>query len=106
MLKFKDNKTKETYKYRIKMFIELKEDFYCKGVVFKFTGNRVILQGNKFRKNIEYYDRLKEMPTLLTNEYLTDDMLESVIKYYEAKKSGDFITYLRNSMIMLGVPFE
>ena len=93
----------EVIKDRIKLFIKLKEDFYCKGLTFKFRGSEIMISSKYNRRIIDYNQDLYDLPELLSNEYVTDEILRGALRHYKLKHSGDFVTYLKNILIIHGV---
>lgn len=93
----------EYIKDRIKTFIGLEEDFYCKGLTFNFRGDKIIISSKYNRRIIDYNQDLSDLPELLSNEYVTEGILRGALRHYKLKHSGDFVTYLKNILIIHGV---
>ena len=93
----------EDIKDRIKSFIESEEDFYYKGLTFNFRGDKIIISSKYCRRIIEYNKDLIDLPNLLCNEYVTDEILRGALRHYNLKVSGDFIIYLKNILLIRGI---
>lgn len=93
----------EDIKDRIKLFIELKEDFYCKGLTFNFRGDKIIISSKYNRRIVDYNQDLSDLPELLCNEYVTEENLKGALRHYKVKGSGDFVTYLKNILLIHGI---
>lgn len=90
-------------KDRIRMFIKLEEDFHCKGLTFNFRGDKIIISSKYIRRIIDYNQDLYDLPELLSNEYVTEEILIGALRYYSLKVSGDFVTYLKNILLIRGI---
>ena len=90
-------------KDRIRLFIKIEEDFYCKGLTFNFRGDKIIISSKYNRRMIDYNQDLHDLPELLSNEYVTEEILRGALRHYKLKHSGDFVTYLKNILIIHGV---
>ena len=93
----------EAIKDRIKLFIKLEEDFYCKGLTFNFRDNEIIISSKYNRRIIDYNQDLYDLPELLSNEYVTEEILRGALRHYKVKDSGDFVTYLKNILLIHGI---
>lgn len=90
-------------KDRINSFIKSKEDFWYKGLTFNFRGSKIIISSKYCTRTIEYNKDIFELPDLLCNEYVTDEILRGSLRHYNLKLSGDFITYLKNVLMIRGI---
>lgn len=95
-------KTQDT-KDRIKLFIESEEDFHYKGLTFNFRGDKIIISSKYCRRIIDDNHDLSELPELICNEYVTEEILRGAMRHYNLKVSGDFITYLKNILLIRGI---
>ena len=93
----------EYIKDRIKLFIKSEEDFYCKGLSFNFRGSKIIISSKYNRRIIDYNQDLYDLPELLSNEYVTEEILRGALRHYKVKDSGDFVTYLKNILLIHGI---
>lgn len=93
----------EDIKDKIKSFIESEEDFYYKGLTFNFRGSKIIISSKYNRRIIDYNKDIFELPDLICNEYVTDEILRGALRHYNLKVSGDFIIYLKNILLIRGI---
>lgn len=90
-------------KRRVRVFIECKEDFYYKGLTFSFRGSKILISSKYCRRIVEYTKDIFELPDLLCNEYVTEEILRGALRHYNLKYSGDFVTYLKNNLMIKGI---
>ena len=90
-------------KHRVSVFIECKEDFHYKGLTFIFRGSKIIILTKYNRRIIEYTKDIFELPDLLCNDYVTEEILRGALRHYNLKYSGDFVTYLKNILLIKGI---
>lgn len=93
----------EDIKDRIKLFIELEEDFHYKGLTFNFRKDKIIISSKYCTRIIENNHDLSELPELLCNEYATEEILRGALRHYNLKVSGDFVIYLKNILLIRGI---
>ena len=93
----------EDIKDRIKIFIELGEDFHYKGLTFNFRGDKIIISSKYNKRIVDYNHDLSDLPELLCNEYVTEEILRGALRHYNLKVSGDFVTYLKNILLIRGI---
>lgn len=90
-------------KDRIRLFIKSEEDFYYKGLTFNFRDDKIIISSKYNRRIIDYNQDLYGLPELLSNEYVTEEILRGALRHYTLKVSGDFVTYLKNILLIKGI---
>lgn len=87
-------------KDRVKAFIQLQEDFYCKGLTFNFRDDKIIISCKFCTRIIDYSQDLFELSELLSNKYVTENILAHFVRDYKPEISGDFVAYLKNRLIL------
>ena len=88
---------------RIKTFIKLQEDFYCKGLTFNFRNDKIIISCKFCTRIIDYSKNLFELSEILANKYVTENILAHFVKDYKPEISGNFAAYLKNRLILARV---